>query len=98
MMSEGLARISHQLSATAADPGMSAALRSAGFLDVLSRTPAESSCRAGKKAADTPCSHARRRRLATKSGETCGLDAGVENEKLLGTLPNGAAESRPYEI
>ena len=57
-----LARISHQLSAAAADPGMSAALRSVGFLDVLSSTPAESSCRA-------PCIHARLRRLATNLHE-----------------------------
>ena len=30
-----LARISHQLSTAAADPGMSTALRSVGLLDVL---------------------------------------------------------------
>ena len=47
---------------------MSAALRSVGFLDVLSSTPAEYSRRA-------PCSHARLRRLATKSGEKRGLGA-----------------------
>jgi tRNA threonylcarbamoyladenosine biosynthesis protein TsaB len=63
---ESLTRISHQISAAAADPGMSAALRSVGFLDVLPSTPAESSRRA-------PCIHARLRRLATKSGEKCGL-------------------------
>ena len=62
----GLARISHQVSTAAADPGMSTALRSVGFLDVLSSTPAESSRRA-------PCIHARLRRLATKPGEKCGL-------------------------
>ena len=45
---------------------MSTALRSVGFLDVLSSTPAESSRRA-------PCIHARLRRLATKPGEKCGL-------------------------
>jgi hypothetical protein len=61
-----LARISHQISAAAADPGISTALRSVGFLDVLSSTPAESSRR-------TPCIHARLRRLATKPGEKCGL-------------------------
>ena len=61
-----LARISHQVSTAAADPGMSTALRSVGFLDVLSSTPAESSRRA-------PCIHARLRRLATKPGEKCGL-------------------------
>jgi hypothetical protein len=57
-----LARISHQLSAAAADPGMATTLRSVGFLDVLSSTPAESSRRA-------PCSHARLRRLATNLHE-----------------------------
>ena len=57
-----LTRISHQISAAAADPGMSTALRSVGFLDVLSSTPAESSRRA-------PCSHARLRRLATNLHE-----------------------------
>jgi hypothetical protein len=31
------------------DPGISAALRSVGFIDVLSSVPAESSCRARKK-------------------------------------------------
>ena len=61
-----LTRISHQFSTAAADPGMSTALRSVGFLDVLSSTPAESSLRA-------PCIHARLRRLATKTGEKCGL-------------------------
>ena len=35
-----LARISHQISTAAADPGMSTALRSVGLLDVLSSTPA----------------------------------------------------------
>ena len=43
----GLARIIHEASAAAVDPGMSAALRSVGFLSVLSSTPAESSRRAG---------------------------------------------------
>ena len=62
----GLTRISHQVSTAAADPGMSTALRSVGFLDVPSSTPAESSRRA-------PCIHARLRRLATKLGEKCGL-------------------------
>jgi hypothetical protein len=64
-----LARISHQLTTAEADPGMSTALRSVGFLDVLSSTPAESSRRA-------PCIHARLRLLATKPGEKCGLEAG----------------------
>ena len=35
-----LARIIHEASTAAADPGMSAALRSVGLLDVLSSTPA----------------------------------------------------------
>ena len=61
-----LARFSHGLSAAAADPGMSTALRSAGFLDVVSSTPSESSRRA-------PCIHARLRRLATKPREKSGL-------------------------
>jgi hypothetical protein len=49
------------------------ALRSVGFLDVLSSTPAESSRRAGHKAPDAPCIHTRLRRLATKPSEKCGL-------------------------
>jgi hypothetical protein len=44
------ARISHQISTAAAHPGMFTALRSVGFLDVLSSTPAESSPRAGQSA------------------------------------------------
>jgi hypothetical protein len=45
-----LTRIIHEAPAAAADPGMSAALRSVGFLDVLSSTPAESSVAlAGKR-------------------------------------------------
>jgi hypothetical protein len=59
-------RISRQISAAAADPVMSTALPSVGFLDVPSSTPAEFSRRA-------PCIHARLRRLATKPGEKCGL-------------------------
>jgi hypothetical protein len=35
-----LTRISHQLSTVAADPGMAAALRSIGLLDILSSMPA----------------------------------------------------------
>jgi hypothetical protein len=38
-----LARISHQLSTAAADPGMSTALHSVGLFDVLLSTPAEPS-------------------------------------------------------
>ena len=61
------ARISHQLSTAAADPGMSTSLRSVGRLDVLSSTPAAPSSRA-------PCIHAYLHRLATKSGEKSGLN------------------------
>ena len=57
-----LTRIIHEASTAAADPGMSTALRSVGFLDVLSSTPAESSRRA-------PCIHARLHRLATNLHE-----------------------------
>ena len=57
-----LARIIHEASTAAADPGMSTALRSVRFLDVLSSTPAESSVRA-------PCIHTRLRRLATNLHE-----------------------------
>ena len=67
-----LTRIIHEASAAAVDPGMSAALRSVGFLDALSSTPAESSRRAGYNAPDAPdapCIHARLRRLATNLHE-----------------------------
>ena len=64
-----LTRIIHEASAAAVDPGMSAALRSVGFLDVLSSAPAESSRRAGYNAPDAPCIHARLRRLATNLHE-----------------------------
>ena len=57
-----LARIIHEASTAAADPGMSTALRSLGLLDVLSSTPVESSRRA-------PCIRARLRRLATNLHE-----------------------------
>jgi hypothetical protein len=70
-----LTRISHRLSTAAADPGMSAALRPVGRLDVLSSTPAAPSRRA-------PCIHARLRRLATKSGEKSGLIAPSRNVSL----------------
>jgi hypothetical protein len=54
---------------------MSPALRSVGLLDILSSMPAGPSVAlAGKlKLPDAPCIHARLRRLATKSGEKCGL-------------------------
>ena len=68
-----LTRFSHGLSTAAADPGMSTALRSVGFLDVLSSTPAESSRRAGWETPDAPCIHAGLRRLATKPREKSGL-------------------------
>jgi len=57
-----IARIIHEASTAAADPGMSTALRSGGFLDVPLSTTAESSRRA-------PCIHARLRRLATNLHE-----------------------------
>ena len=60
------ARISPRVFTAAADPGMSTALRSVGFLNGLSSTPVESSLRA-------PCIHARLLRLATKPWEKCGL-------------------------
>ena len=45
-----LTRIIHEASAAAADPGISAALRSVGLLDVLSSTPAAPSVAlAGKR-------------------------------------------------
>jgi hypothetical protein len=49
---------------------MSTALRSVGFLDVLSSTPAESSRCA-------PCIHVLLRRLVTKPGEKCGFMGSV---------------------
>ncbi|MBN1571205.1 MAG: hypothetical protein JXA73_25440 [Acidobacteria bacterium] len=52
----------HDAFAAAADPGMSAALRSVGFLDVLSSLPSESSRRA-------PRSQARLHRPATNLHE-----------------------------
>ncbi len=81
-----LARISHRLSTAAADPGMSAALRSVGFLDVLSSTPAESSRRA-------PCIHARLRRLATKPCEKSGLER-LEAMGLWALILRGCGRSR----
>jgi hypothetical protein len=60
-----LGLISDPLSAAAVDPGMPAAVRSVGSLDVLSNTPAAPSRRGF-------CIHARLRRLATKSGEISG--------------------------
>jgi hypothetical protein len=59
-----VARIFHQVSTAAADAGMSAALHSVGFLDVLSNTPAESSGRA-------PCSYCSFGPSALPRYETC---------------------------
>jgi hypothetical protein len=52
---------------------MFTALRSVGLLDILSSMPAGLSFALAGKLPDTPCIHARLRRLATKSGEKCGL-------------------------
>ena len=68
-----LARISHQISTAAADPGMSTSLRSVGLLDILSSMPAGPCVALAGKLPDAPCIHARLRRLATKPGEKCGL-------------------------
>ena len=109
----GLARISHQISAAAADPGMSAAApihaehelgalgripRHTGRgLQLRCRSPAESSRRA-------PCIHARLRRLATKTGEKCGLEAfrcfnfGIEVKSGIGNCRSGIARSRVARI
>ena len=59
---------------------MSAALRSVGFLDVLSSTPAESSRRA-------PCIHARLRRLAKNLHEYCGLETSGMNGNYRWQIP-----------
>src|SRR5436309_12284759 len=61
-----LARISHTLSATDADCGPSASLRSFGLLDVGSATPSSASLRAPRIRA-TLCV------LATTGCEKCGL-------------------------
>jgi hypothetical protein len=61
-----LARIIHEASAAAPDPGMSTALRLVGFLDVPMSAPVKSSRRA-------PCIHTRLRRLTTNYHEYCGL-------------------------
>jgi len=71
-----LARISHQLSTAAADPGMSTALRSVGLLDILSSMHPGPSIALAGKLPDAPCIHARLRHLATKPGEKSGLGAG----------------------
>jgi hypothetical protein len=60
-----LARISHQLSTAAADPGMSTALRSVRLLDVLSSTPAEPSV---ARLVSMPVCTASLRNLVRKAG------------------------------
>jgi len=60
-----LARISHQLSTAAADPGMSTALRSVGLLDQLSSTPAEPSV---ARLVPVPVCTASLRNLVKKAG------------------------------
>ena len=64
-----LARNSHPISPAAAHPCMSAAMRSLGFLDVLSSAPAGPSV-ARRKAKRRI--HAHLHGLATKPGEKCG--------------------------
>jgi hypothetical protein len=62
-----LARVSHQLSTAAADPGICVALCRAP------RRTVEYACvalgRAGQRLPDAPCIHARLRLLAAKPGE-----------------------------
>jgi hypothetical protein len=82
-----LARIYHQISTAAADPGMSTALRSAGRLDILSSAPAAPSGRA-------PCIHTRLRSLATKSDEKSGLVSQPLDRSAspIGIIQHGAAD------
>ena len=72
---------------------MSTALRSVGLLDVLSKY----ACGALGRA---PCIHARLRRLATKSGEKCGLEVGAGCQTALGEhlhpMPRPAAGIYPF--
>ena len=60
-----LARISHQISTAAADPGMSTALRSVGLLDVLSSTSAGPSV---ARLVSTPVCAASLRNLVRNAG------------------------------
>jgi hypothetical protein len=80
---KALTRISHQLSTAAADPGMFTALRSVGLLDILMSMPAGPSVAPAGKLPDAPCIHARLHRLATKSGEECGLDIFFNSVRLI---------------
>ena len=75
LYTRSLARISHQLSTASADSGASAALRLIRLLDIVSTMPAGPNLRA-------PCIHTTLRRLATTSGEKCGL----ERSKLVAPL------------
>jgi len=83
-----LARISHQLSTAVPDPGMSAALRSVGFLDVLSSTrTVEYACGIlGRALLAKRRIPARPRYLATKPGEKCGL-VDQTGQHLFGEAP-----------
>jgi hypothetical protein len=60
-----LARISHQLSTAAADPGMSTALRSVGLLDILSSMAAGPS---GARLVSMPVCAASLRNLVRNAG------------------------------
>jgi len=60
-----LTRIIHEASTAAADPGMSAALRSVGLLDLLSSTPAAPSV---ARLASTPVCTASRRTSMNNAG------------------------------
>jgi hypothetical protein len=53
---------------------MFTALRSVGLLDILLSMPAGPLIALAGRLPDAPCIHARLRRLATKSGEKCGLE------------------------
>jgi hypothetical protein len=64
-LSEPLTRFSHQLSTAAADPGMFAALRFLGLLDVLSSTLAEPSV---ARLVSMPVCAASRQNLVRKAG------------------------------
>jgi hypothetical protein len=68
-----LTRISHQFSTAAADPGMSTVLRLVGLLDILSSMPPGPQKLTYLHLARSAKHHARLRRLATKTGEKCGL-------------------------
>jgi hypothetical protein len=63
-MAGQLTRMIHEASTAAADPGMSAALRSVELLDTMSSTSAGPSVALAEKPPDAPCLHARLRCLA----------------------------------